>query len=415
MATMDVPPQNVLGTIVERGRSLTLETVAITAVMAGCLPPYFPLVLAGVEAMCDPGFGVHGVTISTQGAAILILVNGPIAGRLGLNARDNLFGPGWRANATIGRAIRLVVINGLGGVRGVLDRATFGHGGKYSFCIAEEETTSPWPPLHIERGFEAGESVVTVMAAQAPVQAANDESREPEAIVQTVADAMSLLGVINYGDPREICVVVSPQHAGIFRTHGWDKSRLRAALFAAAQRPLRDLLAVGKMAGAEREDDTRAIPVVPEPEDILLVHGGGAAGGYSAVLVGWTNGPGPKSTQAISKRVAVQEGGAFRSRSERLVQAGGPVTACVPTSALIAGGGDIAGPITSLRGMRVGLLDNSGMGVGRFLVEVFAELESEGVQGPIVFRKPLSSEPVDREMVEEIARTCDVVITGLGH
>ena len=415
LATVEVPPDKVLGTIVERGRSLTVETVAINAVMAGCLPAYFPVVLAAVEAMCDPAFGVHGVTISTQGAAVLVIVNGPVTRQLNLNARDNLFGPGWRANSTIGRAIRLVIINGLGGVPGVLDRATFGHGGKYSSCIAEDEAGSPWSPLHVERGFDSGESVVTVMAAQAPVQVANDESLDPEAIVHTLGDAMRQLGIINYGDPRQICVVVGAQHAEVFRAHGWDKSRLRAALFAAAHRPLRDLQAVGKLAGRQDIGGDLRIPVVPEPEDILIVQGGGAAGGYTAVLVGWTNGPGPNSTQAVSKRSVAKTVEGAATRVEESPGSTGPVVACIPTAVLVAKEGRVAGRVLSLRGLRVGILDNGGMGVGRFLHEVFTELEPVGVRGPVVFRKPLSSQSLTKAMVEEIAQHCDVVITGIGH
>ena len=145
------------------------------------------------------------------------------------------------------------------------------------------------------------------MAARAALQVANDGSLEPEAIVQTVGDAMRLLGVINYGDPREMRVVIGPRYAGVFRAHGWEKARLRHALFTAAHRPLHDLQAVGKLKGLGGSDGDRGIPVVPAPEDILILHAGGAAGGYSLVLVGCTNGPGPKSTQAVSRRVMLRE------------------------------------------------------------------------------------------------------------
>ena len=145
-------PSDIVATEPTRGRVITAEKVAINVVMAGCLPEYMPVVLAAIEAMDQPKFNLHAITARTMGAAVLTVVNGPVAGRLGMNSGVNVFGPGCRPNATIGRAIRLVLTNVSGASPGELDKATLGHPGKYSFCIAEAEDVSPWSPLHVERG-----------------------------------------------------------------------------------------------------------------------------------------------------------------------------------------------------------------------------------------------------------------------
>ena len=163
-------PDEILGYVPVRQRRITVEKVAINAVMAGCLPEYMPVVLAAVEAMCDEGYNLHGSSASTGGSATLLIVNGPIAKELGINSGANLFGPGCRANATIGRALRLILMNVCGAIPGTLDRSTMGHPGKYTYCIAENEADSPWEPYHVEKGFAADTSTVTVLPALGPHQ-----------------------------------------------------------------------------------------------------------------------------------------------------------------------------------------------------------------------------------------------------
>src|SRR5581483_3006017 len=166
-----------------RRRAVSVEKVAINAVLAGCRPEYMPVLLAALEAMADPAYNLHGAITSTGGSAPLVVVNGPARRAIGLNAGANVFGPGWRANATIGRALRLVIVNGLGAQPGVLDRSTQGHPGKYAFCIAELEEESPWEPLHVERGFPADTSTVTVFAAEGPHNVLTHYGHDAEAIV----------------------------------------------------------------------------------------------------------------------------------------------------------------------------------------------------------------------------------------
>jgi hypothetical protein len=162
-----------IGEIVERGVIVSAEKLAINAVMAGCRPEYLPVVVAAVRGLCHPHFAYHGPPSSTGGSAMVLIVNGPIASRLGVNSGNNVFGQGARANATIGRAVRLVMMNVMNTRPGFLDRATLGTPGKYSFCFAENESEHPWEPLHVERGYRPEQSVVTVYASNSLCQVYN--------------------------------------------------------------------------------------------------------------------------------------------------------------------------------------------------------------------------------------------------
>ena len=148
-------PDHEVAFIENRQVSVRAEKIAINAVLAGCKPEYMPVIVATVEALADPLYGYHGPATSTGGAGVLMIVNGPIARELGMNNGHNLFGPGWRANATMGRAVRLIMRNTIGTLPGTLDQSSLGHPGKYSYCIAENEEDSPWSPLHTSRGFQA--------------------------------------------------------------------------------------------------------------------------------------------------------------------------------------------------------------------------------------------------------------------
>ncbi len=183
-------PSRVVGTVPQRNRILTAEKVAINAVMAGCLPSYAPVVVAAVEALTSESFLLHACTTSTGGAAPLAIVSGPVAKDLKINSGVSAFGPGWRANATIGRAIRLVLMNLCGAAPGVLDKATLGHPGKYSFCLAEDEESSPWEPLRVDLGFSEEVSTVTVVASEAPHHVTNHVSHEPRGLLDTIVDSM---------------------------------------------------------------------------------------------------------------------------------------------------------------------------------------------------------------------------------
>jgi len=206
LQTAKLEPNHQLAFIENRQVSVTAEKVAINAVMAGCKAEYMPVVAAAVEALGDPKYGYHGPATSTGGSAVFMVVNGPIARELDINHDNNLFGPGWRANATIGRAVRLVMRNVIGTLPGELDRSSLGHGGKYSYCIAENEAESPWPPFHTTRGFRRDQNAVTIFAAYAPHQYSNGLSATPEGILATACAHMK----ISAGSARQ------PQYAMVF-------------------------------------------------------------------------------------------------------------------------------------------------------------------------------------------------------
>jgi hypothetical protein len=291
-------PDDVVLTETTRRRTITAEKVAINAVLAGCRPEYMPVLLAALEAMADPVFTLHGAITSTGGSATLLVVNGPIRERLGLNAGGNVFGPGWRANATIGRAIRLITLNCLGAQPGVLDRSTQGHPGKYSYCIAELEEENPWEPLHVTRGLRPGSSAVTVFAAESPHNVLSHYGETAEAVVVAIADAMAGLGSFS---PGESFIVLAPEHVRILVRDGWTKPGIREALYARARRSVVDLKRGGKLPGAvEPGDETRWEHRGRGPQDIHVVVAGGGAGGHSAFIPSWSR---DRNSLAVTKEI----------------------------------------------------------------------------------------------------------------
>jgi hypothetical protein len=294
-------PNEIIGEIPVRRRTITAEKIAINAVMAGCLPAYMPVIVAAVEALCEPSFSVHGPMTSTSGMGMLLIINGPIAEDLNMNAGENLFGPGCRANATIGRTIRLILMNVCGAIPGILDRSTLGHPGKYSYCIAENEAISPWEPLHVERGFLKEMSAVTVFAADSPHQVFNALSRTPEGILTTLADVMGNLGRLTVSGSGEFVVIIGQEHMKQISGAGWAKADIRSFLAQKAQRSIADMKRCGRMPGEIKPEDEKVFrPIVQTLDDILVVAAGGAASGVSAVITGWTGGP---NSRAVTKPV----------------------------------------------------------------------------------------------------------------
>ena len=297
----------IVGELPERRREIAVEKIAANAVMAGCLPEYMPVVLAAAAAMLDPKFNLVGPSSSLGGSGIMVIVNGPIARELDINARNNLFGPGNRANATIGRAVRLILINACAAIPGLFDRSILGHPGKYSYCIAEAETETHWNPLHVERGFERAQSAVTVFACEGPRQVRANGS--PETMLNTVADVASSLGTslstVGSTDDRsaivrqgEIAIVVSGESSV---WDGWSKRDIRATLQPAIRRSLADIKRAGEVSGdVTPEDETHYLPLVADPDDILLVFAGGVERTMCAVIPSW----GPKvSSTSVTKAV----------------------------------------------------------------------------------------------------------------
>jgi hypothetical protein len=274
--------------ITNRQVAIPAEKVAINAVMAGCLPEYMPVVLAALEGIADPRWGYHGPATSTGSAAVLMIVNGPIAKRLEFNSGDNLFSPGWRANATVGRAVRLVMRNVIGTLPGRLDRGTFGHPGRYTYVMAENEAESPWTPLHVERaGCRPSDSAVTVMAALAPVQFYNQLSSTAAGVLTTLCDTMRYPGQI--GQPN-YCVVLAGEHMRTIAADGWSKADIRKFIFENTTNTVAHFKRTGRLPGAVRpEDETLTRPLVQSPDDILVVAAGGRAGSFSCFIPGWAS------------------------------------------------------------------------------------------------------------------------------
>lgn len=302
LESVNMTPDKVVGSIPERGRVFTAEVIAINAVMAGCLPVYFPVVMAAVQAITDPKFGLHGPTSSTHGAAIMIIVNGPMAKQIGMNSGGNAFGNGNRANATIGRAIRLLLINAGGSPD--FDRATLGHPGKLSICFAEKETE--WIPLHVQRGFNKNDSTVTVFACEGPNQFQNHSALNAENILRTLADRMSSLGTFNMGSETEMAVTICPEHYKDLSEQGWTKETIQQFLFEHAKRSIADMKMGGLIEAPIQEGDNQKFKhAVSAPDQILLTVAGGEAGRFSACMPGWFS---SKQSQAITKSIRIATG-----------------------------------------------------------------------------------------------------------
>ena len=269
-------PAEILGAEPTKARVITAEKAAVNAVMAGCLPEHFIVVVEAVRAMAEPKFNLHAVSVSTMGAAILAVVNGPIAVELGMNSGVSVFGPGNRANATIGRAIRLIQINATGAVPGELDKATLGHAGKYTWCIAEAEAVSPWEPLHVERGFSASDSTVSIFAGISPIQS-GASGETPESVLGSLGDALKVTGT----GQQELVVILSPETLGHISAAGWSKHQVKSYLYEVSKG--------GTGSG-----------VVDGPDGVTVVVAGGAAGGATAIVPLWGGGSNSQSvTRAI--------------------------------------------------------------------------------------------------------------------
>lgn len=287
LAAANLSARDVIGTEPVRRRNITAEKVAIAAVMAGCLPEYMPVVVAVVKAMCEPDYALHGSTASTGGSAPFIVVNGPIRRAIDMNATHNVLANASRANATIGRSIRLMLINVLGGIPGQMDRSTLGHPGKFTFCIAEDEEDSPWLPLSVERGVPAGVSAVTVMQVESPHQIMNEWTHDPREILDTYCAAMKS-NLLTYSIwEGNYAIVVPKQHREIFAAANWSKQHIREYVFETARVKRSEWRNVGKAAVAGRKDEDKVYRALRTPDDLLVVAAGGPAGGFGAILPPW--------------------------------------------------------------------------------------------------------------------------------
>ena len=280
----------------------SVERIAINAVMAGCRPGYLPLLIAAVEAVAERRFNLQGIQATTNPATPWIVVNGPLAGQLGINAGLNCLGQGARANATLGRALRLVLQNVGGALPGDMDRATHGQPGKYTFCCAENEAESPWVPLHVERGYAPGESVVTVIAAAGTLNM-NSHAKDAQDLLRVIADSMTFPTSNDYHFAGEPWVVISPEHAEVLRRGGlskadvkqqlWEQSKMAASRFAAKDYERARHTRSGELGGFTRDT---AVPISRSPDEVGIIVAGGP--GTHSVYV-----PTFGQTRAVSRRI----------------------------------------------------------------------------------------------------------------
>ena len=281
--TVGRDPDDVLIAISETNMQCTVENAATNAVMAGCRAEYFPIVVAAIEGWADPRWGPTAFYVgnaSTGGAGQLAIVNGPVRRELGFNCGVNLFGPGYRANATVGRTLRLVLMNALGMQPGVFDMAIQGHPGKYSYCIAEDEEASPWEPLNVERGFSPSTNTVTVVGARGPIPVDERSHDDAEGILNAIATIMPLArGTGPY------VLVMGTEHADIIgRKNGWSKNQVKEYLFEKTRRPVTQGT---RSRNIRTVDGTDYVYLVRVPRDILIVVAGGGNGGLTAIIPTW--------------------------------------------------------------------------------------------------------------------------------
>ncbi|MBI4524767.1 MAG: hypothetical protein HY695_13265 [Deltaproteobacteria bacterium] len=280
-----IPPLN--------GRA-TVEKVAANAVMAGCLPAFFPVVITALKAMMQPSFNLNGIQTTTSNVTSLTIINGPCRQTLNVNYASNVLGQGWRANSTIGRALRLILANIGGAAPGIYDKATLGQPAKYTFCIGENEEENPWEPLHVERGFEKGASAVSVCGCTGVHSIVDMASKTPKGILTTMASAMAAGGSSNWVYGCECLVIMCPEHAAVFSAGGYTKDDIRQELFKKAR------LAFDKFSEENLEliakrrprwfqtGESEGVPVVDRAEDIWIVVAGGK-GPKSAFIPSWTD------------------------------------------------------------------------------------------------------------------------------
>lgn len=287
---------DILGTEDIRHKRFPAGKVAVSAVMAGCLPEHFPVVVAAVSAVCDRSYNFHASSTSTNGIANLVVVSGPYASRIGMNHGVNAFGNGNRANAAIGRAINLLKANFYGSVPQEMDKSTFGYPGKYSFCFAEDLETSPWPSLADAKGFRSCSSTVTMVAANAPLQLETHGDRDPEGFLTAAAHTLLGLG------PRlsEVVLVISQELMAYVAASGWSRDEVARFLHEKTLRPAGewdDWRRMDKLPpGADRD---ALIGCVAGPDRITVVPAGGDAGEFMALISSWG------SSRSVTREIAV--------------------------------------------------------------------------------------------------------------
>jgi hypothetical protein len=296
-------PQEVLGLVPPDLASATVEKIGVNAVMAGCKPEYLSVVLAAVEAVLEEEFAMHGVLATTMFVGPVVVVNGPVRRRIGMNSKGNALGQGNRANAAIGRALQLVIRNIGGGRPQEVDRATLGNPGKYTYCFAEDEEGSSWEPLAVERGLQPGRSAVTVFAGFGLQGVVDQKSRDPESLSRSFAESLKAIHNVKSAPSCDALLVVCPEHHRTFKDAGWTKARLYEELYRLCEIPGDELVA-GAKGIAEGGPPSLAGKTVNKfrPGGLMIVRAGGDAGMFSGIIGGWSAG-GPRGSLPVTREV----------------------------------------------------------------------------------------------------------------
>lgn len=282
----------------------TVERIAVNAVMAGCDPEVLPVLIAATEAVADPAFNLQAIQATTNPVAVWLVLNGPLAAKLGVSAGFNCIGQGDWANATLGRAMRLILQNVGGALPGEMDRATHGQPGKFTFCCAENESGHPWQSLHVERGFAAGDSTVTVVGAEGTMNM-NTHAKAADELARVIAETMIHPPSNEYVHGGEPWLILGSEHADIFKREGWDKARVKRELWQRSKMAVKQL-SVKEIdrARASRTPELgelmpeTLLPISPQPDDIQLIIAGGP-GTHSVYVPCFGN------SRAVTRRIAV--------------------------------------------------------------------------------------------------------------
>ncbi len=299
-------PDEIVATIAPGMGAATVEYIAIQGVMAGCYPEYLPVLIAAAEAVATPKFHLQAMQATTNPAAIWLIVNGPIARWLEVNSGAGCLGQGTWANATLGRALRLILQNIGGALPGEMDKATQGQPGKYTFCCAENEAANPWEPLHVERGFAADANTVTVVGALG-TWSMNMTARKGDEVIAMIGDTMQYPASSDYIHAGAPFVLLSPQHADLFQREGWDKAEVKRRLWEASK------MRAGRHKGSEFERMATArhaelgeigpntlLPISAQPDDLSIVVAGGP-GSHSVFM------PVSAYTRSVTREVVLSE------------------------------------------------------------------------------------------------------------
>ncbi|BDH80188.1 hypothetical protein MTTB_15670 [Methanothermobacter tenebrarum] len=289
-------PEEVIAVLPPRNGEATIEKIAINAVMAGCPPQLMPFIENTIMAIADEKFNLAAINATTHPISVAIIVNGPIADEIGFNCSTGCLGPGNLPNATLGRALRLCLINIAGAIPGIGDHATMGSPAKYTYCFAENEDENPWEPLQAERGFPEKSTTVTVIGAEAPYNVNDHRSTRPEDILDTIIDTISTAGSNNSHVPGEILVIMGPEHAKAIATEGWEKDDVKDYIHENAMVPS-NLADRGGRALDKKHVKDEMVKITRSREDVVIVVAGGV-GRHTLVAPGF-GGSSKSTTRAL--------------------------------------------------------------------------------------------------------------------